>query len=156
MGRDRGFGLAFLKAALGAGIRLPEKGAAFLSVHDGDKDALLPLARELHALGFTLLATGGTAKALQKGGLSPRTVLKVNEGRPNIVDLMINGSVDLVVNTPLGKESFYDEVAIRRTALERDIPCLTTLSAASAALEAIRARAAGALSYAPLQEEVRV
>ena len=156
MGRDRGFGLAFLKAALGAGIRLPEKGSAFLSVHDGDKDALLPLARELHALGFTLLATGGTAKALQRGGLSPRTVLKVNEGRPNIVDLMINGSVDLVVNTPLGKESFYDEVAIRRTALERDIPCLTTLSAASAALEAIRARAAGALSYAPLQEEVRV
>jgi carbamoyl-phosphate synthase large subunit len=156
MGRDRGFGLAFLKAALGAGIRLPEKGSAFLSVHDGDKEALLPLARELHALGFTLLATQGTAKALQKGGLSPRTVLKVNEGRPNIVDLMINGAVDLVVNTPLGKESFYDEVAIRRTALERDIPCLTTLSAASAALEAIRARAAGALSYAPLQEEVRV
>ena len=156
MGRDRGFGLAFLKAALGAGIRLPEKGTAFLSVHDGDKDALLPLARELHGLGFTLLATAGTAKALQKGGLSPRTVLKVNEGRPNIVDLMINGSVDLVVNTPLGKESFYDEVAIRRTALERDIPCLTTLSAASAALEAIRARAAGALTYAPLQEEVRV
>jgi carbamoyl-phosphate synthase large subunit len=156
MGRDRGFGLAFLKAALGAGIRLPEKGAAFLSVHDGDKDALLPLARELQALGFSLLATGGTAKALQRGGLSPRTVLKVNEGRPNIVDLMINGSVDLVVNTPLGKESFYDEVAIRRTALERDIPCLTTLSAASAALEAIRARAAGALTYAPLQEEVRV
>ncbi|HTS01577.1 MAG TPA: carbamoyl-phosphate synthase large subunit [Thermoanaerobaculia bacterium] len=156
MGRDRGFGLAFLKAALGAGIRLPEKGSAFLSVHDGDKEALLPLARELHGLGFTLLATHGTAKALQKGGLSPRTVLKVNEGRPNIVDLMINGSVDLVVNTPLGKESFYDEVAIRRTALERDIPCLTTLSAASAALEAIRARAAGALSYAPLQEEVRV
>jgi carbamoyl-phosphate synthase large subunit len=156
MGRDRGFGLAFLKAALGAGIRLPEKGAAFLSVHDGDKEALLPLARELHALGFTLLATGGTAKALQKGGLGPRTVLKVNEGRPNIVDLMINGGVDLIVNTPLGKESFYDEVAIRRTALERDIPCLTTLSAASAALEAIRARAAGALSYAPLQEEVRV
>jgi carbamoyl-phosphate synthase large subunit len=156
MGRDRGFGLAFLKAALGAGIRLPERGAAFLSVHDGDKDALLPLARELHALGFTLLATQGTARALQKGGLAPRTVLKVNEGRPNIVDLMINGSVDLIVNTPLGKESFYDEVAIRRTALERDIPCLTTLSAASAALEAIRARAAGALSYAPLQEEVRV
>ncbi|MGA7992191.1 MAG: carbamoyl-phosphate synthase large subunit [Thermoanaerobaculia bacterium] len=156
MGHDRGFGLAFLKAALGAGIRLPEKGTAFLSVHDGDKEALLPLARELHALGFKLLATGGTAKALRKGGLSPRAVLKVNEGRPNIVDLMINGGVDLIVNTPLGKESFYDEVAIRRTALERDIPCLTTLSAASAALEAIRARAAGALSYAPLQEEVRV
>jgi carbamoyl-phosphate synthase large subunit len=69
---------------------------------------------------------------------------------------MINGEVALVINTPLGRESFYDEIMIRRTALERDIPCLTTLSAASAAIEAIRARAAGALSYAPLQEEVRV
>ncbi len=156
MGRDRSFGLAFLKAALGAGIRLPEKGNAFLSVHDGDKDALLPLARELDALGFRLLATAGTAKALSRGGLTAEIVLKVNEGRPNIVDLMINGRVDLIVNTPLGKESFYDEVAIRRTALDRDIPCLTTLSAASAALEAIRARAAGPLVYAPLQEEVRV
>jgi carbamoyl-phosphate synthase large subunit len=156
MGRDRSFGLAFLKAALGAGLRLPEKGNAFLSVHDGDKEALLPLARELDALGFRLLATAGTARALAKGGLTAETVLKVNEGRPNIVDLMINGSVDLIVNTPLGKESFYDEVAIRRMALDRDVPCLTTLSAASAALEAIRARAAGALTYAPLQEEVRV
>ena len=156
MGRDRSFGLAFLKAALGAGLRLPEKGNAFLSVHDGDKDALLPLARELDALGFRLCATAGTARALAKGGLTAETVLKVNEGRPNIVDLMINGSVDLIVNTPLGKESFYDEVAIRRAALDRDVPCLTTLSAASAALEAIRARAAGALTYAPLQEEVRV
>ncbi len=156
MGRDRSFGLAFLKAALGAGIRLPEEGNAFLSVHDGDKDALLPLARELDSLGFRLFATAGTAKALEKGGLTAKTVLKVNEGRPNIVDLLINGSVDLIVNTPLGRESFYDEVSIRRTALDRDVPCLTTLSAASAALEAIRARAAGALTYAPLQEEVRV
>ncbi len=156
MGRDRSFGLAFLKAALGAGIRLPEKGNAFLSVHDGDKDALLPLARELDSLGFRLFATAGTAKALARGGLTAERVLKVNEGRPNIVDLLINGSVDLIVNTPLGRESFYDEVAIRRTALDRDVPCLTTLSAASAALEAIRARAAGALTYAPLQEEVRV
>jgi carbamoyl-phosphate synthase large subunit len=156
MGRDRSFGLAFLKAALGAGIRLPEKGNAFLSVHDGDKEALLPLARELDALGFRLFATAGTARALATGGLTAETVLKVNEGRPNIVDLMINGSVDLIVNTPLGKESFYDEVAIRRAALDRDVPCLTTLSAASAAFEAIRARAAGALTYAPLQEEVRV
>ena len=94
MGRDRSFGLAFLKAALGAGIRLPDKGNAFLSVHDGDKDALLPLARELDSLGFRLLATTGTAKALERGGLTAKTVLKVNEGRPNIVDLLINGSVD--------------------------------------------------------------
>ncbi|HQR67829.1 MAG TPA: carbamoyl-phosphate synthase large subunit [Thermoanaerobaculia bacterium] len=156
MGRDRSFGLAFLKAALGAGIRLPEKGTAFLSVHDGDKEAILPIARELSSLGFTLVATPGTARALAAGGLSATTVLKVNEGRPNIVDRMINGEVDLIINTPLGRESFYDEVAIRRTALERDIPCLTTLSAASAAIEGVPAGAAGAPSYAPLQEEVRV
>jgi carbamoyl-phosphate synthase large subunit len=156
MGRDKSFGLAFLKAALGAGIRLPENGTAFLSVHDGDKAAILPIAREIASLGFSLLATSGTARALVDGGLAAATVLKVNEGRPNIVDRMINGEVALVINTPLGRESFYDEVMIRRTALERDIPCLTTLSAASAAIEAIRARAAGALSYAPLQEEVRV
>jgi carbamoyl-phosphate synthase large subunit len=156
MGRDRSFGLAFLKAALGAGLRLPEKGTAFLSVHDGDKEAILPIARELASLGFTLLATSGTARALAAGGLFATPVLKVNEGRPNIVDKLINGEVHLIVNTPLGRESFYDEVSIRRTALERDVPCLTTLSAASAAIEAIRARAAGALSYAPLQEEVRV
>jgi carbamoyl-phosphate synthase large subunit len=156
MGRDRSFGLAFLKAALGAGIRLPERGAAFLSVHDGDKEAILPIARELASLGFTLLATSGTARALAAGGLRSTPVLKVNEGRPNVVDMLINGEVALIVNTPLGRESFYDEVAIRRTALERDVPCLTTLSAASAAIEAIRARAAGALSYAPLQAEVRV
>jgi carbamoyl-phosphate synthase large subunit len=156
MGHDKSFGLAFLKAALGAGIRLPENGTAFLSVHDGDKEAILPIARELASLGFSLIASSGTAKALRAGGLTATTVLKVNEGRPNIVDKLINGEVALIVNTPLGRESFYDEVAIRRTALERDIPCLTTLSAASAAIEAIRARAAGALSFAPLQEEVRV
>ncbi|MEO6326200.1 MAG: carbamoyl-phosphate synthase large subunit [Thermoanaerobaculia bacterium] len=152
MGRDASFGLAFLKATLGAGIRLPEKGAAFLSVHDGDKDAILPIGRELVALGFQLLATSGTAAALRGGGLVAETVLKVNEGRPNVVDRMINGGVHLIVNTPLGKESFYDEVAIRRTAVDRDIPCLTTLSAASAALEAIRARAGGPIRVTPLQE----
>jgi carbamoyl-phosphate synthase large subunit len=156
MGRDKSFGLAFLKAALGAGIRLPEKGTAFLSVHDGDKEAILPIARELASLGFSLIASSGTSRALREGGLTASTVLKVNEGRPNIVDCLINGEVDLIINTPLGRESFYDEVEIRRTALERDVPCLTTLSAASAAIEAIRARAAGALSFAPLQEEVRV
>ncbi|MBL8111894.1 MAG: carbamoyl-phosphate synthase large subunit [Acidobacteria bacterium] len=152
MGRDTSFGLAFLKAALGAGVRLPEKGTAFFSVHDGDKEGALPIAREAASLGFKLLATAGTAVALRAGGLEVTTVLKVNEGRPNVVDRMINGEVDLVVNTPLGRESFYDEVAIRRTALDRDVPCLTTLSGAAAALEAIRARAAGEVTVSALQE----
>jgi carbamoyl-phosphate synthase large subunit len=154
MGRDRSFGLAFLKAAEGAGIRLPESGAVFCSVHDGDKEGLLPIARELASLGFRLSATSGTAAFLCAAGLEAMPVLKVNEGRPNVVDRMINGEIQLVVNTPLGRDSFYDEVAIRRSALERDIPCLTTLTAAAAALEAIRARAGGAISVSPLQESL--
>ena len=152
MGRDRSFGMAFLKAALGAGIRLPKKGRAFLSVHDGDKSAILPLARQLAKLGFSLMATGGTVQALRAGGLTADAVLKVNEGRPNVVDRMINGEIDLVINTPLGKESFFDEVAIRRTSLERDIPCLTTLSAAAAAIEAIGQEMERPVTVSPLQE----
>jgi carbamoyl-phosphate synthase large subunit len=154
MGKGATFGLAFLKAALGAGIRLPGEGSVFLSVHDGDKEAMVPIARELFALGFCLLATRGTAVALRAGGLPAEMVLKVNEGRPNVVDRMINGDVHLIVNTPLGRESMYDELAIRRCALERDIPCLTTLSAAAAAVEAIRARSGGAPGVSPLQEPV--
>ena len=101
------------------------------------------------------MATGGTAKALRAGGLAADVVLKVNEGRPNVVDRMINGEIDLVINTPLGKESFFDEVAIRRTSLERDIPCLTTLSAAAAAIEAIQAirdEKGRGVTVSPLQE----
>jgi carbamoyl-phosphate synthase large subunit len=152
MGRDRSFGLAFLKAAAGAGIRLPESGTVFCSVHDGDKDGLLPIARELASIGFRLYATSGTAAFLAAAGLDATTVLKVNEGRPNVVDRMINGEIQLVVNTPLGKDSFFDEVAIRRNALDRDIPCLTTLTAAAAALEAIRARRGGPIAVSSLQE----
>jgi carbamoyl-phosphate synthase large subunit len=152
MGRDRSFGLAFLKAAAGAGIRLPETGTVFCSVHDGDKEALLPIARELASLGFELYATSGTAAFLAAAGLEATPVLKVNEGRPNVVDRMINGEIQLVVNTPFGKDSFFDEVAIRRNALERDIPCLTTLTGAAAALEAIRARAGGPIAVSALQD----
>ena len=139
----------------GAGIRLPESGTVFCSVHDGDKEALLPIARELASLGFRIYATGGTAAFLNAAGLEAMPVLKVNEGRPNVVDRMINGEIQLVVNTPLGKDSFFDEVAIRRDALERDIPCLTTLTAASAALEAIRARSGGPIAVSALQEAER-
>ncbi|MCK6684170.1 MAG: carbamoyl-phosphate synthase large subunit [Thermoanaerobaculia bacterium] len=153
MGRDRSFGAAFQKAALGAGIRLPLTGTAFLSVHDGDKPALVPVARELSHLGFALTASLGTARSLKAAGLPVDVTFKVNEGRPNVVDRMINGEIQLVVNTPLGRDSFFDELAIRRTALERDIPCLTTLSAAAAAVEAIKESAsASGPSVHPLQE----
>jgi carbamoyl-phosphate synthase large subunit len=155
MGRDRSFGAAFQKATLGAGVRLPLKGEAFLSVHDGDKPALVPIARELFAIGFALTASHGTAVSLRRAGLPVEVVFKVNEGRPNVVDRMINGEIQLVVNTPLGRDSFFDEQAIRRTALERDIPCLTTLSAALAAVEAIKeSSGASGPSVHPLQESL--
>jgi len=139
MGVAKGFGQAFAKAQLAAGQRLPRKGAIFLSVSDHDKRHVAPLAKELHALGFRLIATRGTASALEAAGVPAERVYKVNEGRPNIVDLVKTGKVDMVINTPLGRESFYDEKSIRRAAIRYNIPCITTLSAANAAALGIRA-----------------
>jgi len=138
MGVAKGFGQAFAKAQLAAGQRLPRKGSIFLSVSDHDKRHVAPLAKELHALGFRLIATRGTAAALEAAGVPAEPVYKVNEGRPNIVDLVKTGKVDMVINTPLGRESFYDEKSIRRAAIRYNIPCITTLSAANAAALGIR------------------
>ena len=102
---------------------------------DHDKRHVAPLAKELHALGFRLIATRGTAAALEAAGVPAERVYKVNEGRPNIVDLVKTGKVDMIINTPLGRESFYDEKSIRRAAIRYNIPCITTLSAARAACE---------------------
>jgi carbamoyl-phosphate synthase large subunit len=139
MGVARSFGEAFAKAQLAAGQRLPRKGTIFLSVNDHDKRHVLPLARDLLSLGFKLIATRGTAAALAAGGIEVEPVFKNNEGRPNIVDLVKTMSVDLIVNTPLGRESFYDEKSIRRAAVRYKVPCITTLSAAEAAARGIRA-----------------
>ncbi|HSU83918.1 MAG TPA: carbamoyl-phosphate synthase large subunit, partial [Thermoanaerobaculia bacterium] len=125
MGESLSFGVAFAKAWMGAGHALPLKGTAFLSVHDRDKPGLLPVARRLASLGFELAATAGTAGYLSGEGLAVRTVLKVHEGRPHIADLLINGDIALVINTPLGRESHEDDGIIRRTALKYDIPCIT-------------------------------
>ena len=138
MGVAKGFGQAFAKAQLAAGQRLPRKGSIFLSVSDHDKRHVAPLAKQLHALGFRLIATRGTAAALEAAGVPAEPVYKVNEGRPNIVDLVKTGKVDMVINTPLGRESFYDEKSIRRAAIRYNIPCITTLSAANAAALGIR------------------
>src|SRR5260370_2661429 len=129
MGVAKGFGQAFAKAQLAAGQRLPRKGAIFLSVSDHDKRHVAPLAKELHALGFRLVATRGTAAALEAAGVPAERVYKVNERRPNIVDLVKTGKVDMVINTPLGRESFYDEKSILRAALQYNISCVTSLSA---------------------------
>ena len=152
MGIGPNFGVAFAKAWIAAGHRLPLSGAAFLSVHDRDKDALVPVARRLHELGFELVATAGTADFLAGKGLPTRRVLKVHEGRPHVVDLLIDRGIDLVVNTPLGRASQEDDALIRRTALRHDVPCITTLSGALAAAEGIAALRHGSLEVRPLQE----
>jgi carbamoyl-phosphate synthase large subunit len=139
MGVSKTFGRAFAKAQLAAGQRLPRSGCIFLSVSDHDKRHVAPLAKDLQQMGFRLIATRGTAAALESAGVTAEPVYKVNEGRPNIVDLVKTGKVDLVINTPLGRESFYDEKAIRRAAIRHNIPCITTLSAAHAAARGIRA-----------------
>jgi carbamoyl-phosphate synthase large subunit len=139
MGVARTFGEAFAKAQLAAGQKLPRKGTIFISVNDHDKRHVLPLARELSQMGFTLLATRGTLAALSGAGIRAEAVYKANEGRPNIIDLIKTGRVDLIINTPLGRESFYDEKSIRRAAVRYKVPCITTLSAALAAARGIRA-----------------
>jgi carbamoyl-phosphate synthase large subunit len=152
MGASSNFGSAFAKAWLGAGHKLPLAGATFLSVHDQDKPALLPVARRLAELGFELVATAGTAAFLRAHGLEVRLALKVHEARPHIGDQLINGEIALIVNTPLGRESHEDDTVIRRTALRYDIPCITTLSGAMAAAEGIAALRRDGLSVCSLQE----
>ena len=149
-GYDHDFGLAFAKAMMSAGHALPAHGCAFISVNDRDKDAMLPIAQDLAQLGFTLIATRGTAKYLQAQGLAAKMVYKVNEGRPHIADRVRNGEVDLVINTPLGGPSFYDEHALRRSALVCDVPLISTLSAARATVEGIRRLRENVLTVAPL------
>ena len=146
------FGNAFAKAWLGAGHKLPLAGTAFLSVHDRDKPSLLPIARRLAELGFELAATAGTADFLEQSGLRVRPMLKVHEARPHVVDHLINGEIHLVINTPLGRASHEDDGAIRRAALKHDIPCITTLSGATAAAEGIAALQKDGLSVRSLQE----
>jgi carbamoyl-phosphate synthase large subunit len=138
MGIGESFGEAYAKALLAAGVPLPLSGNVFLSVNDQDKAKLPELARKLVALGFGLCATEGTARHLEHAaGLRVRRIFKVNEGRPHAVDLLKNGEVQWVINTPLGREAYFDEGAIRREALRLKIPCLTNLNAALAACEAV-------------------
>src|SRR5271154_1471449 len=152
MGISTSYGQAFAKAQLAAGQRLPRKGSVFLSVNDRDKRHVASLGKELHELGFQLLATRGTAAALESSGIAATPVFKVNEGRPNIVDLVKTGKIDLVINTPLGRESFYDEKSIRRAAIRYNIPCITTLAAAHAAARGIRALLDQGTEVAALQD----
>jgi carbamoyl-phosphate synthase large subunit len=143
MGVGETFGEAYGKAMTGAGLSLPQAGRAFISVNDADKGQAVILARKLARLGFELVATLGTADRLREVGLKVESVFKVNEGRPNIVDHIKRGEIALVINTPLGRASHFDEQAIRRAALQYNGPCVTTMTGAQALVEAIAARESG-------------
>ncbi|WP_026440141.1 carbamoyl-phosphate synthase large subunit [Acidocella facilis] len=151
MGLDTNFARAFAKAQLGAGVKLPLSGTAFVSVKDVDKAAFLPVARRLTELGFTLLATGGTAKVLTEAGIPVKKVNKVLEGRPHCVDAILSGDVQLIINTASGAQSVADSFDIRRSALTHGVPNFTTIAGARAAAHAIAALIGGTLEVAPLQ-----
>jgi hypothetical protein len=123
----------------GLGVPHPTKGTVFISVNDNDKKEMLPLAKDLAAMGFDILATRGTASFLKAGGIKARMVYKVNEGRPNVVDLIKNGKISVVFNTPLGKESHFDDSAIRKSATLHGLMAVTTLTGAAATVSAIKA-----------------
>jgi carbamoyl-phosphate synthase large subunit len=152
MGVAENFGGAFLKAQQGAGLRLPSAGTVFISVNDQDKREVIELARQLHEMGFRLVATRGTQRRLEAAGLACDFVYKVNEGRPNIADLVKSKQVDLIINTPLGRVSFYDERAIRRAAMQHAVPCITTVTGAKATVAAIRALRDDELQVRSLQD----
>ena len=157
MGVGNTFGEAYGKAMEGAGLRLPLSGKAFISVNQDDKGQAVVLARRLSKLGFKLVATYGTAIRLREVGLVCESVFKVNEGRPNIADLIKQGEIALIINTPLGKTSHFDEKAIRKAALQFNVPCVTTITGAEALVEAISAKMSEArVSVRSLQEIHRV
>jgi carbamoyl-phosphate synthase large subunit len=137
MGIADSFGMAFAKAQASADGALPLAGSVFITVNDHDKNNVVPIARRFHGLGFQICATEGTARHLRARGIPAERVLKVHEGRPNAIDLLLSGQIQLLVNTPLGKLTQQDDYAIRRAALQQRVPYTTTLSAASAACDAI-------------------
>ena len=155
MGIDRDFPMAFAKAQIGAGTRLPTdpaKGAAFISVRDEDKEAVLDVARKLRELGFRIVATHGTAAFFRERGVAADGVNKVLEGRPHCVDAIVNGEFSIVINTTSTGQAIRDSFSIRRTALTKDVPYFTTIAAARAAALAIASLKRGALDVRSLQE----
>ncbi len=137
MGTADSFGSAFYKAQLAADNGLPESGAIFVSVNDFDKKAVTPIVRRFHEIGFELYATEGTARHLRSVGIPAKHVFKVGEGRPHVIDLILNGQVQMLINTPLGKKAQRDDYSMRQAAIAHRVPYTTTLSAASAACDAI-------------------
>ncbi|WP_017324582.1 carbamoyl-phosphate synthase large subunit [Synechococcus sp. PCC 7336] len=152
MGIDTDFGRAFAKAQIAAGLQLPLSGTVFVTVSDRDKEAVVEIARDFHALGFKLISTEGTQRILSDRGLPVQKIQKLHEGRPHVVDAIKNREVDLIVNTPSGGEAQQDGRKIRRSALLYKIPLITTLAGARATAAAIRSLQAGQLDVKPIQE----
>jgi carbamoyl-phosphate synthase large subunit len=152
MGIDKNFGAAFAKAMLGAGNVMPRTGKVFVSVRDEDKRLILPLISRLHALGFDIVATSGTARALQNSGVPVQRVLKIHEGRPHVLDLLVNHEVRLIINTPSGRRERSDDRLIRSSAVSHKIPCITTLAAAAATIQGLEWWLQKPLAVRPLQD----
>ena len=153
MGRDRDFGRALAKAHLGSHEPLPESGTVFLSIRDDDKRAITFMAKTLKDLGYGLVATRGTARFLARNGVPCREVFKVHEGRPNVVDLLDQGEIQLVLNTPLGRVSEFDEKAIRERAVQLGVPVITTVAGALVAVSGMEALRRGPLGVSALQDQ---
>jgi carbamoyl-phosphate synthase large subunit len=151
MGWDDDFGMAFLKSQLGAGVHLPDSGTVFVSLRDTDKQGIVPAIRKLTNLGFSIVATSGTAAFLEDQGLAVTRINKVLEGQPHILDAMINGHVQLVFNTTEGAASLADSASIRRTAVNRKIPYFTTLASSIASVQAIESMKDREISVRALQ-----
>ncbi|KAF0232575.1 MAG: carbamoyl-phosphate synthase large [Desulfovibrionaceae bacterium] len=152
MGVDSNFGRAFMKSQLAAGQRLPLEGTVFISVNDRDKDAVLPVAKLFQELGFKVIATGGTAKFLNDNGVTATKVLKVYEGRPNAADHVINGEIQLMINTVSGKKTVQDSSQLRQTTVLYGVPYTTTVAGARAAALAIQELKGSGLGVKSLQE----
>ncbi|MEX2465402.1 MAG: carbamoyl-phosphate synthase large subunit [Gemmatimonadota bacterium] len=154
MGIDDSFGMAFAKAQVAVGNVLPEEGTIIITVNDRDKETITPVIRRFRDLGFTIMATGGTRDYLARLGVPAEFVFKVREGRPDIVDQMVSGNIALLINTPLGKKSQFDDYAIRRAAITYKIPYLTTMSATSAACDALIALKSRRREVKSIQERI--
>jgi carbamoyl-phosphate synthase large subunit len=152
MGIADDFPMAFAKSQIAANSALPKTGTVFVSVNDRDKNDIIPVARALVEMGYRLFSTRGTARSLRDAGVEVQEICKLQEGRPNLIDYMKNGEVDLVVNTPSGKGARTDEGKIRAAAVMNRVTCITTLAAAEAAVEACKALRQGELAVKPLQD----
>ena len=152
MGVDKNFGLAFLKSQVAAGQKLPKTGTILVTVNDSDKPKIVKSLKVLRDLGYNILATGGTARFLNEHGVETKTIFKVSEGRPNIIDEMKNGNIHMILNTPMGRRAHTDDTYIRKTAITLHIPLFTTAQAMMALSEALQSLSKEGLTVLALQD----